>query len=181
MKTIKRFVRSIINAFITLIVKTRCWRLGIKYAKGFYVGKHVQNWGKTTIIVSRFSRIASGCIFWGGGKVVIGENTHIGENSWLYANPNGGITIGNDVNMAANVYIIDSDHGIKRDCLIRLQPMITKEITIGNDVWIGTNVTILRGSSIADGCVIGACSLVKCSTSPYCVYGGVPCKFIKER
>jgi acetyltransferase-like isoleucine patch superfamily enzyme len=56
-----------------------------------------------------------------------------------------------------------------------------KDISIGNDVWIGDGATIMPGTHIADGCVIGTNSLVTKSTQSYGVYGGNPAKLIKFR
>ena len=54
-------------------------------------------------------------------------------------------------------------------------------IEIGNHVWIGSNVTVLKGSRIADGCVIASNSVV-CSIfqKPNCLIAGNPAKVIKE-
>lgn len=46
---------------------------------------------------------------------------------------------------------------------------------------IGTNVVIMPGVTIAEGSVIGACSLVTKDTEPWTVYMGVPAKAIKIR
>ena len=53
-------------------------------------------------------------------------------------------------------------------------------ITIGSGVWIGADVTILPGINIADGCVIGAGSVVAKSTQPDGLYCGNPAKRIKD-
>lgn len=55
-------------------------------------------------------------------------------------------------------------------------------LKIGNDVWIGHGVTILPGvSSIGDGAVIAAGSVVTKDVEPYSIVGGVPAKHIKYR
>ena len=46
---------------------------------------------------------------------------------------------------------------------------------------IGTNVVIMPGVTIAEGSVIGACSLVTKDTEPWTVYTGVPAKAVKIR
>lgn len=58
-----------------------------------------------------------------------------------------------------NVCIYDHDHiydnnGIQNKYKVG-------EISIGTKCWIGANVTILRGTSIGDGCIIGAGCVVK--------------------
>lgn len=56
-----------------------------------------------------------------------------------------------------------------------------KPCEIGNDVWIGCNSTILRGSTIGDGAVIGANSLVNIDIPPYAIAVGSPARVIKFR
>ena len=51
-------------------------------------------------------------------------------------------------------------------------------ICVGNNVYIGYGVTILRGVTIGDNCIIGAQSLVTKSLPANGVYAGVPAKRI---
>jgi len=46
---------------------------------------------------------------------------------------------------------------------------------------VATNVVVLPGVTLGEGCVIGACSLVRASTRPWTIYVGVPARPIKER
>lgn len=46
---------------------------------------------------------------------------------------------------------------------------------------LGANVTILPGVKLAEGSVIGACSLVNEDTEPWTIYVGVPARPIKIR
>lgn len=74
------------------------------------------------------------------------------------------------------------DHGFeKRNELIRLQENKVCKITIENDCWLAANVTVLKGSEICDGAVIGAKSLVKGNVNSNEVAVGIPCKTIKMR
>lgn len=55
-------------------------------------------------------------------------------------------------------------------------------LTIGHDVWIGTNVIITVGcSSIGNGSIIAAGSVVTKDIPPYAIVGGIPAKVIKQR
>ena len=52
---------------------------------------------------------------------------------------------------------------------------------IGNHVWIGTRVTILKGTTVAENCMVGAASLLcKSYTAPNCVLAGVPANEVKH-
>jgi acetyltransferase-like isoleucine patch superfamily enzyme len=54
-------------------------------------------------------------------------------------------------------------------------------ITIKKFAGIGTNVVLMPGITIAEGSVIGACSLVTKNTEPWTIYAGVPAKPMKIR
>ena len=51
-------------------------------------------------------------------------------------------------------------------------------ITVGNNVYIGTRCTILRGVTIGDNVIVGACTLINKDLAPGGVYAGVPAKRI---
>jgi dTDP-4-amino-4,6-dideoxy-D-glucose acyltransferase len=46
---------------------------------------------------------------------------------------------------------------------------------------IGTNAVIMPGVTIAEGSVIGACSLVTHDTEPWTIYTGIPARAVKAR
>lgn len=52
------------------------------------------------------------------------------------------------------------------------------KVEIGNNIYFGTNVTVLKGVSIGDNCIIGAYSLVTHDIPANSVACGVPCKVI---
>jgi len=54
-------------------------------------------------------------------------------------------------------------------------------IKIEKFVGVGTNVVIMPGVTLAEGCVIGANSLVTKDTEPWTIYMGSPAKPIKKR
>ncbi|MCR5564341.1 MAG: sugar O-acetyltransferase [Gammaproteobacteria bacterium] len=120
-----------------------------------------------------------------------GVNTYIGKR--FFANFNftvldcAKVIIGDDVFIAPNVSIYTAYHPLKykeRNGYMK-NGIITddeyaKEIVIGNNVWIGGSVTILPGVHIADGCVIGAGSVVTKDTEANSVYAGNPAKLLRR-
>ena len=111
--------------------------------------------------------------------IEIGARTSIGFHTLLYAS--GQITIGEDCQIAPFVYIVDSDHGKRKDARMNLQPNETKPIIIGKDVWIGAHAVILAGVEIGDGAIVAAGAVVHKDVAPYTIVGGVPGKVIGER
>lgn len=55
------------------------------------------------------------------------------------------------------------------------------DITINDDAYIGASCTVMPGSIIGEGTVVGANSLVKGTLEPWGIYVGTPCKKIGER
>lgn len=112
-------------------------------------------------------------------KISIGKRTTVGYHNFIFASEK--ITIGDDCLIAPFVYIVDSNHTIKKEFKINEQPNQTEAISIGNGVWIASNVTILKGVTIGDGAVIAANSVVNKDVAPYEIWGGSPAKKISER
>ena len=121
-------------------------------------------------------------MFFGDGPIVIGNNVDIGNGTIIYSSKNsGGVEIGDNSLIAAQSYIIDMNHGTDKSDLVRNQPNTVAPIKIGNDVWIAANVTVLKGSVIGDGAIIGAKSLVNGKIEPYSICVGIPAQKIKMR
>ncbi|HBH23856.1 MAG TPA: hypothetical protein DDY13_10590 [Cytophagales bacterium] len=112
-------------------------------------------------------------------KIKIGKNTTIGYHTFIFGSHS--IEIGDDCLIAPFVYIVDSNHQIKKGMKINEQPNESAPILIGNDVWISSNVTILKGVKIGDGAVIGANSLVNQDIPEYAIFAGTPAKMIGKR
>lgn len=73
------------------------------------------------------------------------------------------IKIGDNCKFGNNLVIVDHDHNFRK---VSDSEFISSKIVIGNNVWVGANVTILRGTTIGDDCVIGAGSVVKGNIEP---------------
>lgn len=124
--------------------------------------------------------IYPGVVLWGPGEILIGNNVDLGFYSLIYASEK--VQLGNNVLIAAHCYIIDSNHSIAKDALIREQKASVKgEIIIEDDVWLGAGVKVLSGVRIGRGAVIGAQSLVNKDIPPYAIAVGVPAKVIGYR
>ncbi|MFL1559569.1 acyltransferase, partial [Pseudomonas sp. O11] len=54
-------------------------------------------------------------------------------------------------------------------------------VYIGRHVIIGTNSIVIPGVHLADGCSVGAMSMVTKSTEEWGIYFGIPAKRIKNR
>jgi acetyltransferase-like isoleucine patch superfamily enzyme len=117
----------------------------------------------------------------GDGLIEIGDNVSIGTGTIIYASQNGGVKIGSNTSIAAQCYIIDMDHGMDPNMRIRDQKNTVATVEIGEDCWLGANVTVLKGSTIHNGAVVGAKALVNGELPPYSINVGIPARTIKYR
>lgn len=105
-------------------------------------------------------------------RIKIGDNVFINSNSLLMAR--GGITVENDVMMAANVQLLSNNH----DEYDR-QVLTCKPIHIKKGAWIGAGASILPGVTIGEYAIVGAGAIVTKDVGDYEVAVGVPAKVVK--
>ena len=87
----------------------------------------------------------------------------------------GGITIEDDVQIAANVQMISNNH----DPYER-QILLCKPVLIRQGAWIGAGATILPGVSVGKYAIVGAGSVVTKDVPDYTVVVGNPAKTVKK-
>lgn len=114
--------------------------------------------------------------------IKIGQGTLIGEKVTLdgrqqLPNSNGGLEIGNHVDIASEVMIWTSQHDIHDP---NLKP-IEEKVIIKDYVFIGPRAIILPGVTINKGAVIAAGAIVSKDVAENSVVAGVPAKEINKR
>lgn len=89
------------------------------------------------------------------------------------------ITIGDNVDMNVNFQIWTHDWA-SSVFINKYGSMLNSSgrVMLGNNIYIGANVTVLKGVSIGDNCVIGAGSVVSKSIPSNSVAVGNPCKVV---
>lgn len=127
--------------------------------------------------IGKNSKVYPKCISGSKSKLILGDNSYI--NWQAFIDLNDSITIGNNCSIAMRCNFITSFHDVGPHEFRGGKPR-TAPIVVGNGCWIGANCTILPGVKIADGCIIGACSLVTKDTEPDGLYVGCPAKRIKN-
>lgn len=93
-----------------------------------------------------------------GGILNIGERFNNTAEMTIVCYNN--ITIGDDVLTSWNTLIMDTDFHQTVNLESEEISECDAPIYIGEKVWIGTRAVILKGSSIPNGCIIGANSLI---------------------
>lgn len=118
----------------------------------------------------------------GNGELLIGEHVVINSGCVFYTGH--GIRIGDNVAIAANCTFAPVNHAYKeKSRLIREQGFLPSKggIVIEDDVWIGANCVLLDGTILRRGCVLGAGCIVRGELTAYTVYAGQPLHVIGER
>lgn len=130
-----------------------------------------------TIIVTRSSN----------AQITIGNNVGI-SGTTIYAR--NSIEIGDNTCIGGNTKILDNDfHPIEFEERNRLMMskdggnadcIPAKPIVIGKNCFIGCNSIILKGTTLGDGCVVGAGAVVCGTFEKNCVIAGNPAKVIRR-
>lgn len=118
----------------------------------------------------------------GKGNLVIGRNSVVNTGCVFYTGH--GISIGDSVAIAANCVFAPVNHEFKsRSVLIREQGFRPGKggIVVEDDVWIGAGCVLLDGALLRRGCVIGAMSLVRGEIPAYSIQVGNPIKLVGWR
>lgn len=159
--------------------------LGFKHVgKNVRISTRAAIYDAAQIEIGDNSRIDDFCII--SGRVSIGRNVHIavfcnvaGGSEGIIFDDFSGLAYGCQVFTQSDDYSGKSltnptaPDGYKKET--------KKAIKIGRHAIIGTNSIIFPGVEIAEGCSIGAMTMVTKSTEPWSVYFGIPARRLKSR
>ncbi|WP_224485311.1 acyltransferase [Robertkochia aurantiaca] len=115
----------------------------------------------------------------GLSNIVLEDNVHIGEGAFIRGE--GGLKICENTHIARNVTIYTHNHNYKGAKLPYDDSFTFKSVMIERNVWIGIGVTILPGSKIGEGAIIGAGCIVHGKIPEYAIMGLSGLKKIGER
>lgn len=105
-------------------------------------------------------------------KFFMGKNVFINGN--LLAMSMGGVTVEDDVQMAANVQILTNNHDPYDRELLTCLPVVIKK-----GAWIGAGATILPGVTVGRHAIVGAAAVVTKDVPDYGIAVGNPAKVVK--
>jgi acetyltransferase-like isoleucine patch superfamily enzyme len=130
-------------------------------ASDMEVGDHFKIWSthKRTLVT-------------GWGKLRIGDRVFLNNGVFLACCKE--ITIGDDVAIANEDYITDSDsHGVEG------RPVREEAVHIGNGAWIGARAIILPGVTIGNRALVAAGAVVTKDVPDDTLVGGNPARIIR--
>jgi acetyltransferase-like isoleucine patch superfamily enzyme len=131
-------------------------------------------------------RVVLGPDVWHGFHINYAENISIGDrtviNGCCHIDCRGGVEFGRYCHVAKGATILSSNHNWKSQVSLPYdEKYILKKVSIGNAVWIGANVTILPGSTIGDGAILAAGSVVRGAVGEGEIYSGNPARCVSRR
>jgi acetyltransferase-like isoleucine patch superfamily enzyme len=158
------------------------WRVlhpGVKIGTGSRIGRGCR------LFLDRRARLVLGpnceiddattIAIYAAGRIELGAHSFVGHHCTLAARES--IAIGAGTFLAELVSIRDHDHSVG------LPPssgqMEVDPVSIGADVWIGAKATIVRGTRIGNGTVIGANSVARGELPAHTVCAGVPARVVR--
>ncbi len=106
-------------------------------------------------------------------EVTIGKNVIVMGGCLMMSR--GGITIEDDVLVAANAQLISNNHAPEEHQILTCKPVVLKR-----NCWIGAGATILLGVTVGENAIVGAGAVVTKDVAPNTIVGGNPAKFIKS-
>jgi acetyltransferase-like isoleucine patch superfamily enzyme len=108
-------------------------------------------------------------------RFVLGDRTIVLQMA--YINPTKPVIIGDDTGIGGHCLIFT--HGVWLNVLDGY-PMTYEPVTLGRSVWLPWRVFVMPGTTIGDGTVIGANSLVSGAIPPRSLAVGSPAKVIRR-
>jgi len=131
----------------------------------------------------RFRHFGKNCTIYFPIKVEhkqgVSIRNNVSINSYVHIWGTGGVTIGNNVMIAAHVCITSATHDHSKEEMIKVQ--VLKETVIQDNVWIGAGALIMAGVEIGEGAVVGAGAVVTKNVPSRSIVVGNPARILKYR
>jgi acetyltransferase-like isoleucine patch superfamily enzyme len=108
----------------------------------------------------------------GPGRIRIGNGAFVNAGSIVYSEL--AITIGDDVALANEVYVMDTpSHGVEG------RNPVPEPVVIGNGTWVGARAIVLPGVTIGSRVVVGAGSVVTRDVPDEVLVAGNPARVVR--
>lgn len=149
-----------------------------------YISRKASIYNPEMISIGNHVRIDDFCIL--SGKLQIGNYIHIAAYTALYGGDSGiYIKDFSTVSSHSSIYAVSDDYSgetLTNPMLpVKYKNIKSEEVVIEKHVIIGSHSVLLPGCKLNEGVAVGAMTLVNKDLAEWGIYGGVPCKRIKER
>ena len=157
-----------------------------KIGQDVFIGNNVEIKRPNLVTIGNHVAIDSG--FYCTTQLVLGNHIHISAQVTVIGGVKGLLTLKNFVTIGTGSRMIcGSDsfvgyglmgYGLPEELM---DEVYIAPILFENFASVGTNVVIMPGITLAEGSVVGACSMLTKDTEPWTIYVGIPAKPIKIR
>jgi acetyltransferase-like isoleucine patch superfamily enzyme len=167
----------------TSVLRARLWALRHRNVR---VGTRARVGRNCRLIIARGATLVlgDGCTIddgttvavYGSGRVVLGAGSFVGHHCTIAAHES--VEVGAGAFLAELVSVRDHDHVVgapPSSGRVDVAP-----VSIGADAWLGAKVTVVRGSSIGAGTVVGANAVVRGDVPAHTVAGGIPARVLRS-
>jgi acetyltransferase-like isoleucine patch superfamily enzyme len=132
------------------------------------------------------AKVGRRVVYYPGVWIFTGRNLAVGNDvdfaKGVLITTDGGVFIGDRVLIGYGTKILSKNHIVPpAPRKIFGAGHSQSPVYIDNDVWIGANCVVLSGSTIGEGAVVAAGSVVTKDIDPFTYVAGVPAKKIKDR
>lgn len=159
-------------------------QLGLKsIGKDVKISRNAKFYSPSKTVIGDNVRIDDFCII--SGSVKIGSHIHIGAYVALYGGMGIELEDYTGISCRSTIYSAMDDFG--GDCLVgpihdeNLTNVTGGKVVLRKFSQVGAHSLVFPSVEIGDGCVIGACSMVKQNTEAWKIYAGIPAIKIKDR
>jgi acetyltransferase-like isoleucine patch superfamily enzyme len=114
--------------------------------------------------------------FYNPSRVHLGKDVYIAYGCWFMAGEH--IWVGAGVLFGPYCVIVSANH-TRQNRSFRFGAGRVAPIEIGNGTWIASHVTLTAGSTVGDGALVAAGSVVTGEVPSDSVVGGVPARVLK--
>lgn len=116
-----------------------------------------------------------------GSRIEVGDGSILKLMAIGMTEPNSTVKMGKDCMIAPGVDIRNGDSHAIYDGDTRQRINRAQDMIIGDRVWVGVRAMLLKGTQIADGCIVGAASVVaKPLTEARALYVGTPPRLVRS-
>lgn len=148
------------------------------------INSNIQVYGNDCVIIIGENNLLKDSILWledRKSSIIIGNDNKFCGKVHIGVVEKTRVTIGNNCLFSSEIYITTTDSHSIIDISTgkRINPSL--DVNLGNHVWVGHKATILKGVSIADNTIIGACALVtKSIDEQNTIFAGNPARVVRQ-
>ena len=145
------------------------------------IGLATHKWRRRLATVGRGTSISPDARFRGNwSRISLGSGCAVGDFVQVWGS--GGVTVGNDVLIAAGCVITSQGHSVDATVTGALyrETSTYAPVRIGNNVWIASSAVIGPGVSIGDNSIVAAGAVVLTDVPERTIVGGVPARVLRS-